>query len=312
VGVIGAGYLGRHHARIYSELEEAELSAVVDLDPARAAEVASQCGARPFSDYREILGKVDAVSVVTPTETHHDIALECLRAGCDVLVEKPVTATVAEADALIEEADKRCAVLQVGHLERYNPAVVSASRLVDRPVLFECERLSPFLERAAGVDVTLDLMIHDIDVITSLLEGSGTGSVIRELRAAGASVLTDRVDVARAWIEFDGGVTADLAANRVSRERLRLLRIYQRDCHIVVDYQGRKVERFFRTPGGLACEPVPVEDSEPLREELSDFLACIGSRQCPAVSGVAGRNALDTALRITGLITRPALGAVRR
>lgn len=312
MGVIGAGYLGGHHARIYSGLEGVELLAVVDVAPGRAEEVAGQCGSMPFSDYREILGKVDAVSIVTPTETHYRVALECLRAGCDVLVEKPITATVAEADALIEEADKRGAVLQVGHLERYNPAVVSASGLVDRPVLFESERLSPFLERAAGVDVTLDLMIHDIDIITSLLERSGTGSGVREIRAAGARVVTDRVDVARAWIEFDGGVTAVMTANRVSKDRLRVLRIYQRDCHIAVDYQDRRVERFFMTPAGLASEPVPVEDREPLREELMDFVDCVGSRRCPAVSGVAGRNALDTALRITELIKRATVGAAGR
>ncbi|GAB4390022.1 MAG: Gfo/Idh/MocA family oxidoreductase [Thermodesulfovibrionales bacterium] len=305
-GVVGAGYLGRHHARIYSGLDGVELAAVVDLDAGRAEEVAGQYGGKAYADYRDVLGKLDAVSVVTPTETHFQVAMDFLSAGADVLVEKPMTSTVAEADGLIDEARRRGAVLQVGHLERYNPAVAAAAGLLESPVLFEAERISPFLERAAGVDVTMDLMIHDIDVIMSLLEGSGRSPRVRGLKAAGTRVVSGKIDVAMAWIEFEGGVTAALYANRISKERRRALRIYQKERHLAVDYQSKELEIFYGNSGGLVSEPVPVKDREPLKEELVDFIDCVRGRKCPRVSGQEGRDALEAALQVTEMIYRTA------
>ncbi len=298
VGVIGVGYLGRHHARVYSELEDVELVAVVDTDIEKAKEIAGKYGSRTYSDYRQVLSDVQALSIVTPTKSHYSIAMDCLNAGCDVLIEKPMTETVAEADALINEAEKKGAVLQVGHLERYNPAVIAASKLVDKPEFLEAERISPFIERAANIDVTLDLMIHDIDIVTSFLDGSN----IKNIKAVGAKVLTEKVDVAKAWLEFENGVTALVTANRLSGEKQRVLRIFQKDSYIVIDYQNKNVKRYFKTSDGIASESVPVEDKEPLKEELADFINCVKNRQRPKVSGIEGRNALKVVMDITEMI----------
>jgi predicted dehydrogenase len=302
VGVVGVGYLGRHHARIYSGLEGVELSAVVDTDAEKAGEMAEKYGSRAYADYRKMLGEVQAVSVVTPTASHRDIAMDFLRAGSDVLIEKPITSTLAEADSLIEEASKRGAILQVGHLERYNPAVVAASKLIDRPRFFESERMSPFLERAANVDVTLDLMIHDIDIVMSLLGTEG----IETVRAVGAKVLSDNVDVAKAWIEFKEGVAALITAARVSNGKQRRLKIFQKDSYVVLDYQERKLTKYSLAPGGISAESITVEDREPLKEELVDFVDCVVARRRPRASGVEGRNALEVALSITEMIRKSA------
>lgn len=303
VGVIGAGYFGKHHARIYSELRGVELRAVVDADIRLAEKVSGECsgGRRPgaYSDYRQMLGDVQAVSIATPTATHCDIAMECLRAGCDVLLEKPMTGTVAEADALLAEAEKRGAILQVGLLERYNPAVVAVSKLVKKPEFIESERLSPFLERAANVDVTLDLMIHDIDIVMSL-----NGSGLRDIRVVGASVLTDKVDVARAWLEFQTGTTALITASRISKEKQRMLKIFEKDSYLELDYQKKSIKRYFKDGGGISSERISFEDKEPLREELVDFIYCVKKRRRPRVSGVEGREALKVALDITDMIRR--------
>jgi predicted dehydrogenase len=302
VGVVGVGYLGRHHARIYSKLEDVELEAVVDTDAEKAREIAGKYGSKAYTDYREILGRVQAVSVVTPTASHCGIAMDFLRAGSDVLIEKPITRTLAEADSLIEEASKRGSILQVGHLERYNPAVVAAAKLMDRPRFFESERISPFLERAANVDVTLDLMIHDIDIVMSLLGAEGVETV----RAVGAKVLSDNVDVAKAWVEFKDGAAALITAARVANGTQRRLKIFQRDSYVVIDYQNRQLTRYFLTPGGISSESIMVEDREPLNEELADFIRCVVARRRPMASGTEGRNALQVALSITEMIRKSA------
>lgn len=302
VGVVGVGYLGRHHARIYSTLDGVELEAVVDTDAEKAGEIAGKYGSKAYTDYREILGSVQAVSVVTPTASHCGIAMDFLRAGTDVLIEKPITRTLAEADCLIEEAARRGSILQVGHLERYNPAVVAASKLIDRPRFFESERTSPFLERAANVDVTLDLMIHDIDIVMSLLGAEGVETV----RAVGAKVLSDNVDVAKAWVEFKDGAAALITAARVANGTQRRLKIFQRDSYVVLDYQNRQLTRYFLTPGGISSESITVEDREPLKEELADFIGCVVERRRPMASGTEGRNALQVALSITEMIRKSA------
>jgi predicted dehydrogenase len=297
-GVIGVGYLGQHHARIYNELDNAELVAVVDTDAQRAERIAALYGTKACSDYRDILGDAQAVSIVTTTSGHFDIAMDCLRAGVDVLVEKPITSTVKEADDLIEEAEKGGRILQVGHLERYNPAVVGIEGLLDGLEFIESERVSPFVGRATDVDVTLDLMIHDIDIIMSLVGGSP----IKDIKVVGAKVLTEKIDVAKAWVEFENGVSALIAASRVASETRRFLKIYQRDSFIVLDYRQKKITRHIKTAEGISTESIAVEDKEPLKEELSDFIDCAITRRRPKVSGVEGREALKVAMRISELI----------
>jgi predicted dehydrogenase len=302
-GVIGVGHLGQHHARIYSEIETAELTAVADSDKGRAEEIAARYGARAFTDYRDMLGEVQAVSVATPTSAHIGIAMECLRAGIDVLVEKPITVSVAEADALVEEAERLGRILQVGHLERFNPAVMELEGLVDQPEFLESERVSPFSGRSTDVDVTLDLMIHDIDIITSLM----SPSPIKDIRVMGARVLTDKIDLAKAWLEFENGVDALITASRIASDTRRLLTLYQRESFVVLDYRHKKILKHVRTPGGMSAVPVEVQDREPLKEEIADFLDCVSSRKRPRVSGVEGREALRVAMQISDMIREAGL-----
>jgi predicted dehydrogenase len=297
-GVIGVGYLGQHHARIYNELDSAKLVGVVDTDIRRAEEIANLYGTKAYSDYRDILGDVQAVSIVTDTSGHFDIAMDCLRADVDVLVEKPITSTVKEADDLVEVAEKGGRILQVGHLERYNPAVLGIEGLLDGLEFIESERVSPFVGRSTDVDVTLDLMIHDIDIIMSLVGGSP----IKDIKVVGAKVLTDRIDVAKAWLEFESGVSAIITASRVENETKRFLKIYQRDSFVVLDYRQKKITRHVKTAGGISTEPIAVADKEPLKEELADFIECVITRRRPKVSGVEGREALKVAMRISELI----------
>jgi predicted dehydrogenase len=297
-GVIGVGYLGQHHARIYRDLENVELVAVADTDEKRAEQIALLYGAKPHSDYRSFLGEVQAVSIATPTSGHFAIAMECLKAGVDILLEKPMTVTVEEADTLIEVAEKEGRVLQVGHLERYNPAVVEVENLLGDVEFIESERVSPFIGRATDVDVTLDLMIHDIDIIMDLVGGSP----IKDIKVAGARVLTDNLDVAKAWIEFENGVNALVTASRVAKDTRRFLKIYQKDSFILLDYREKKIVRHFKSPEGLGTAPVDVINREPLKEEIADFIDCVKTRRRPKVSGIEGREALKVAMRISEMI----------
>jgi predicted dehydrogenase len=299
VGVIGVGYLGRHHARIYSEMADADLVAVVDTDEKRAGTFAEKYSCAAYSDFREILPHVDALSIVTPTLSHYFIALECLKAGKDILVEKPITGTVREADELIVESAKRGCILQVGHLERYNPAVTHAFEVIREPGFVESERLSPFLGRGTDVDVTVDLMIHDIDIILGLVSAP-----VREMKAVGARVITDKIDFAKAWLEFDNGCTAVLTASRVSPEKQRTLKIFQKDCCLSIDYQRCEIRRHQRTIEGMLSDSIRLDNKEPLREELEDFVCCVKERRRPRVSGIEGKEALKLVLDITEMIRR--------
>jgi predicted dehydrogenase len=299
VGVIGVGYLGQHHARIYSEMEDADLVAVVDTDEKRAGTFAEKYSCAAYSDFREILPHVDALSIVTPTLSHYFIALECLKAGKDILVEKPITGTVREADELIVESEKRGCILQVGHLERYNPAVTHAYEVIREPGFIESERLSPFLGRGTDVDVTVDLMIHDIDIIMGLVSAP-----VKEMKAVGARVITDKIDFAKAWLEFDNGCIAVLTASRVSPEKQRTLKIFQKDCCLSIDYQRCEIRRHHRTTEGMLSDSIRFDNKEPLREELEDFVCCVKERRRPRVSGLEGREALKLVLDITEMIRR--------
>jgi predicted dehydrogenase len=302
IGVIGVGYLGQHHARIYSELEDVELTAV-DIVKEKADDFAKKYGCAACFDYKEILNNVDALSIVTPTATHYSIAMDCLKAGKDILIEKPITETIKEADELINEAEKRGCVLQVGHLERYNPAVLAASAMIDKPLFVESERFSPFLGiggRGTDIDVTLDLMIHDVDIILSLIT-----QPVNEIRAVGADVLTDKIDVAKAWLKFDKGCTALATVSRLSPEKQRRLKVFQKDSYILIDYMNSEVKRYFRNEEGtISSQIVTPENKEPLKEELKDFIRCIRTRERPQVSGVEGRNALQVVLEISEIIKK--------
>ncbi|MGD0887207.1 MAG: Gfo/Idh/MocA family oxidoreductase [Thermodesulfovibrionales bacterium] len=319
VAVVGAGYLGQHHARVYSELDDAELVGVVDIDVKRAEEVAEKYRSTPYSDYRDILDNTDALSIVIPTTSHYEITLDCIRAGKDVLVEKPITVTLEEASDLIRAAERMDAILQVGHLERYNPGVIALSQMIEEPRFIEAVRVSPFLNRCSDVDVTLDLMIHDIDVILSLVPSS-----IKTIRAAGFSLVSEKIDEARAWIEFDNGTAAILAASRIAGEKQRKLKIFQQNSLMELDYQQAKIRRYYHSSGdtglidpsrcdpqiriqgesvaGCAVDTITPEYTEPLKEELKDFIRCVIRREKPKVSGIEGREALSVVLAINSLM----------
>jgi len=299
IGVIGVGYLGQHHERIYSELENVELTAVVDIDKKKANAFAEKYGCKAYYDYKYILNEVDAVSIVTPTTTHYSIALDCIKAGKDILIEKPITMNVKEAEKLINEAEKRDCIIQVGHLERYNPAVLAASEMIKKPLFIESERLSPFLGRGTDVDVTLDLMIHDIDIILSLIS-----SPVKDIRAVGAKVLTDKIDVAKAWLAFENGCIALATVSRLSPEKLRRLKVFQKDSYISIDYQSSEIKRHFRTKEGISFAVTKPENKEPLKEELKDFINCVKERRRPTVSAVEGKNALKIVLEISKIIKK--------
>ena len=294
VGVIGIGYLGQHHVRIYSELEDTELVAVVDTVEKRADAFAVKYGCEAYYDHRDIFNKVDALSIVTPTITHYSIALDCIRAGKDILIEKPITVSVNEADELIAESEKKGCIVQIGHLERYNPAVLVALEMVKEPKFIEAERLSPFLGRGTDIDVTLDLMIHDVDIVLTLVS-----SQVKEIRAVGTRVLTDKIDVAKAWIEVEDGCTALFTASRLSPEKQRRLRVFQRDSYLLLDYQNCEIRHYFRRGEEILSDTIKPDNKESLKEELRDFIICVKERKRPKVSAVEGRNALKIALDIT-------------
>jgi len=299
VGVIGVGYLGQHHARIYSEIKDAELIAIVDTDEERAKNLALKYNCKAYSDYKGIINELDAVSIVTPTVLHHKIAMDFIKAGKDVLIEKPITVSVAEADEIIKEAERKKRIVQVGHVERYNPAVIAVSGLVKKPQFLESERVSPFTGRSTDIDITLDLMIHDIDIMLGFAASS-----VGEIRARGASVLTDKIDVAKVWLEFENGCAASATASRLSPEKQRRLKIFQEDSFIHIDYQNHEVRFYSKKGEGIASDIIQPEKKEPLKEELIDFIRCVKERKKPPVSAVEGRDALKVALDITEKIRK--------
>jgi len=293
VGVIGVGYLGQHHARIFADLDDVRMVAVADTDGERAGEIAVKYGCKAYTDYRSLLDEVDAVSIVTPTTLHYAVAMDCILAGKDVLIEKPITATIEEADRLIAASGEAGTIIQVGHLERFNPVVPALYPLLDAPVFIEAERLSPFQGRGVDVDITLDLMIHDIDVVLSIMEES----VLIDLKAAGSKFITDTIDIAKVWLEFANGAQALLAASRIASGKSRKLTIFQKNSYLAVDYQQMEIIKYFRRGDMVVSDSILVDKREPLKEELKDFVKCVGNRSRPAVCAVKGRNALKIALQ---------------
>jgi predicted dehydrogenase len=298
VAVIGVGHLGKHHARILSALDGAKLVAVVDKIPARAAEIAASSGTRPLTESRDVLGEVDAVTVAVPTDLHRDIAMPFLERGVSVLVEKPMARTLAEADEMIAAAQASGATLAVGHTERYNPAVSTIAPLVTSPRFIEVHRLGVFPDRSLDIDVVFDLMIHDLDVISSLVR-----SEVTSIDAVGVPVLTPKYDIANARLRFASGCIANVTASRISRDRVRKIRFFQPDAYISIDYAAQEVEgwRLVKRDGArpsIEGGPIPVQRDEPLRRELADFVRAVRERGTPVVDGAAGRRALELATRI--------------
>lgn len=298
VGVVGVGHLGRHHVRILSSLSGVRLAAVVDLDRARAEAAAAATGAAAETDFRVLLDRVDAVTVAVPTEAHHAVALPFLQHGIAVLVEKPVTRTVAEVDALIAAAQAARVTFAVGHTERYNPAVSTAMTLVNAPRFIEVHRLGVFTERSLDIDVVLDLMIHDLDVVLAMVR-----SEVTAIEAVGVPVLTPRLDIANARLRFASGCIANLTASRISRDRVRKVRVFQPDAYVSVDYAAQDVEawRLVRRNGerpAIEGGKVDVLREEPLQRELADFVQAVRTGSRPVVAGEDGRRALVLAQRV--------------
>ncbi|MEW8523148.1 MAG: Gfo/Idh/MocA family oxidoreductase [Candidatus Thiodiazotropha endolucinida] len=299
--VIGVGYLGRYHAQKYAALDNSELVAVVDIDPDTAANVAKECDTEALTDYHELLDRVDAVSVVVPTQLHHQVATEFLASGIHVLLEKPITVTVAEADALIEIARHKQRILQVGHLERFNSAVLALEGVLKDPQFIESHRLAPFTLRGADVNVVLDLMIHDIDIIQNLV-----GSPIASIDAKGGAVLTQEYDIANARIKFENGCVANVTASRVSLKPQRKMRIFQPDAYISIDFQDkilsihRKGEKeIFPGIPEIISEESVFANSDAIMAEIRAFLDAIRNNSIPPVTGEDGREALKTAIDIS-------------
>ncbi len=298
VAVVGVGHFGRHHARVLSALPGVRLEAVVDIDPARAKAAAAEVGTAFACDVSSLGGRVDAVTLAVPTASHYAVALPLLERGVSVLVEKPIARSVAEADELIAAAAASGAVLAVGHTERYNPAVAAALPLVRSPRFIEVHRIGAFPGRSLDIDVVFDLMIHDLDIILAAVGGD-----VVSVEAVGVPVLTDRVDIANARLRFETGCIANLTASRISRERIRKLRFFQRDAYISVDCAEQEVEGWRVTRG---AGPVPTIDGgkidvprgEPLARELADFVAAVAGGPAPLVDGAAGRRALALAVRV--------------
>jgi predicted dehydrogenase len=299
VAVVGVGHLGKHHARILSGLPDVRLVAVVDTNRPRAEEIASAHGTRPIFDARELAGEVDAVTVAVPTELHRDIALPFLIAGVPVLVEKPIARSLTEADEMIAAAAGSGVPLGVGQTERFNPAVEAAMPLLRDPRFIEVHRLGTFPERSLDIDVVFDLMIHDLDVVLSLVRAP-----VESIEAVGVPVLTGRVDIANARLRFANGCIANLTASRISRDRVRKIRFFQPAAYLSIDYAAQKVEvwRLTKNDGAMPSiqgGELPVTTEEPLKRELADFIAAVRDHRAPLVDGVQGRRALELATRIT-------------
>ncbi len=304
--VIGVGYLGRFHAQKYAQLEGCELIAVVDPSREARERVATELGTRALADHHALVGAIDAVSVVTPTPVHFPIARDLLAGGAHVLLEKPITETPAEARELIRLARERGRVLQVGHLERFNAAILGAEPYLEAPRFIECHRLAPYRERGTDVNVVLDLMIHDIDIIQTIV-----GAPIESIDAIGTPVFSEEIDIANARIRFATGCVANATASRVSLKTERKLRVFEDEAYLSLDLQQKilTVIRKRAEPAAAGGLPVSIEErsfdpGDALKAEIESFLACIRSGAEPVVSGEAGLRALETAIRITEQVAR--------
>jgi len=314
LAVVGAGAFGRNHLRVLRELDSAELVAAVDSDPGRAAAAAREFGCEALSDYRALAGRVDAAVVAVPTTAHAAVAVPLLEAGIDVLVEKPIAPDLDSAQRMAAAAQSRGRILQVGHLERYNPAVEAVQKILTTPLFFEIHRMSVFSPRSLDVDVVLDLMIHDIDIVLAM-----TGAMPEEIRAVGLAILSHKVDIANVRLAFANGCVANLTASRVSTEKVRKVRIFQPSQYISLDYQKREAAVFTVGEKGqfppdamtaelglgdrqIGFDLLTPDKQEPLRAELADFVECVSRRSAPRVLADDAIRALEVSLAILGRI----------
>jgi predicted dehydrogenase len=303
--VVGVGYLGKFHAQKYMQLADSELIAIVDTDKQVARTVADEHGVQALYDHRDLLGRVDAVSIVVPTSLHYEVARDFLMHGSHVLVEKPITRTVDEAQSLIQLAREHKCTLQVGHLERFNAAILDLERVLNNPLFIETHRLAPFKPRGTDVDVVLDLMIHDIDIILNVVR-----SDLTRIDASGAPVLSRAVDIANARLVFENGCVANVTASRVSLKSERKMRVFQPDAYISIDFQERILSAHRRGRGEMfpgvpeiESEHIKFNDGDALKTEIELFLKAIREKSPPIVSGEDGKRALATAIRITEMVT---------
>ncbi len=291
IGIIGVGYLGTQHARILSYLEEAELKGVADIDFKKAMEIGNRHGVAYYQDYNEMIDEVDAAIVATPTMDHFSISLNLLRRGKSVLVEKPITETVEQAEQLVEAAGRSGLVFQVGHLERFNPAVEAVETMIREPRFIEVQRLGSFSSRSLDIDVVLDLMIHDLDIIMALVKDDEVSTI----RATGIHVLSEKVDIANARLEFKGGCVATLTASRVHQGKVRKLRVFEPTVYYSVDYIDQEVVVFPLDRRQTNIKTLRIQKEEPLKKELRSFLDCIRLGKSSKVTGEEGLRALRLA-----------------
>lgn len=297
MGVVGTGYLGRLHARILTEMPEVVAVGFVEPNDDIAADIAANLKLKRYPSVADLAKEVDAAVVATPTTLHFEVAKQLLESGCDVMIEKPITATVDEARRLIAIAAERAQIIQVGHVERYNPAVTAVASTIRDVRYFEAERLGVFVGRSLDVDVLLDLMIHDLNLVLSLL-----GQSVVDVRAVGVPVLTDKVDLANVRLELANGAVANLTASRVSQDRVRKVRLFSSDSYISIDTRDQEVKGYRLVDRTIQPLEIAVEKKEPLRAELESFLGCVRQRRRPIVSGEDGLAAVELARRVAGAI----------
>ena len=293
IGVIGVGHLGSFHAKVYSKLDNIRLVGVCDCDVERALEIGKKYRTSSFVDYEELFDKVDAVSIAVPTSLHYNVAKEFLSHNIHVLIEKPITKTLSEADELIEIAREKKLILQVGHIERFNPAVLAIEPYLKKPKFVECQRLGPYHKRVEDVGVVLDLMIHDIDIVLGLLERD-----VASIEAVGLSTISPHEDVANVRLTFEDGTIADITASRVTKDVVRKMRIFQEESYLSLDYVTQEAMVFRKTEDRLIKEKIKIKKKGPLKKELKSFIDCVRTGKRPVVSGMEGRRALHVALEI--------------
>jgi predicted dehydrogenase len=294
IGVVGVGHIGSNHARIYSELPNAELVAILDIDLARADEIGAKYKAKAMASLNEFAGMIDAASVATPTSAHFSIARDLLAHGKHLLIEKPITEKTSDARDLAQVAAEKGLVLQVGHVERFNPVLSALEQRLTHPRFIEAHRLSPYPNRSTEIGVVLDLMIHDLEIILHLVD-----STLENIDAVGVPVLSRGEDIANARLRFASGCIANVTSSRISPERMRKIRVFQEDAYLSLDYQGQSGEIYRRVDGQITREPVAIEKEEPLRQQLASFVDCALTGGEPRVSGSHAAAALELAVEIT-------------
>ncbi len=313
VGVVGVGHLGQHHARIYHQIGECMLAGIVDIDKERVKYLAKLYNTRAFTDYHDLIPLVDAVNIAVPTSLHYKVATAFLSAGKDCLLEKPITSIPDEGAKLVQLAKKKSLIFQIGHLERFNPAIIAVENQINQPLFIESNRLAPFVERGTDVDVVLDLMIHDIDIILTLVH-----SQVKEIDAVGVPVITQNIDIANARLKFCNGCIANITASRVSMKKERKIRIFQKDKYFSIDYANSKVKTCYlkqkpkpgceNFPNEVVQEDIHCDKEEPLKSQLLSFLYSVRFRSRPKVSADEGLEALKIVQKIKEGISAKALG----